>query len=114
MLLFVRQGDLYERIFRFFHLLSGFDKSDTLRPNPLISPGKQSIIFLNKPAFPWSSIVTSSQKPQGNVCYTPIRKYKIRRYLSMFFKNARIFTKDFTFQEGAFEVVDGKFGAVLP
>ena len=32
----------------------------------------------------------------------------------MFFKNARIFTKDFTFQEGAFEVVDGKFGAVLP
>ena len=32
----------------------------------------------------------------------------------MFYKNARIFTKDFTFQEGAFEVVDGKFGAVLP
>ena len=32
----------------------------------------------------------------------------------MFFKNGRIFTKDFTFQEGAFEVVDGKFGAVLP
>ena len=32
----------------------------------------------------------------------------------MFFKNARIFTKNFTFQEGAFEVVDGKFGAVLP
>ena len=32
----------------------------------------------------------------------------------MFYKNARIFTKDFTFQKGAFEVVDGKFGAVLP
>ena len=32
----------------------------------------------------------------------------------MFYKNARIFTKEFTFQEGAFEVVDGKFGAVLP
>ena len=32
----------------------------------------------------------------------------------MFYKNARIFTKDFTFQEGAFEVVDGKFGAILP
>ena len=31
----------------------------------------------------------------------------------MFYKNARIFTKDFTFKEGAFEVVDGKFGAVL-
>jgi len=32
----------------------------------------------------------------------------------MFYKNARIYTKDFAFQEGAFEVVDGKFGAVLP
>ena len=32
----------------------------------------------------------------------------------MFYKNARIFTKDFTFQVGAFEVVDGKFGAILP
>ena len=32
----------------------------------------------------------------------------------MFYKNARIFTKDFAFREGAFEVVDGKFGAVLP
>ena len=32
----------------------------------------------------------------------------------MFYKNARIFTKDFSFREGAFEVVDGKFGAVLP
>jgi N-acetylglucosamine-6-phosphate deacetylase len=32
----------------------------------------------------------------------------------MFYKNARIFTGDFTFQTGAFEVVDGKFGAVLP
>ena len=29
----------------------------------------------------------------------------------MFYKNARIFTKDFTFREGAFEVTDGKFGA---
>jgi hypothetical protein len=27
----------------------------------------------------------------------------------MFYKNARIFTKEFTFQEGAFEVVDGKY-----
>ena len=32
----------------------------------------------------------------------------------MFYKNARLFTKEFDFQEGAFEVVDGKFGAVLP
>ena len=32
----------------------------------------------------------------------------------MFYKNARIFTKDFSFKTGAFEVVDGKFGAVLP
>lgn len=32
----------------------------------------------------------------------------------MFYKNARIFTKDFVFQNGAFEVVDGKFGVVLP
>ena len=32
----------------------------------------------------------------------------------MFYKNARIYTKDFTFQNGAFEVKDGRFGAVLP
>ena len=32
----------------------------------------------------------------------------------MFFKNARIFTSDFTFKTGAFEVKDGKFGAILP
>ena len=32
----------------------------------------------------------------------------------MFYKNARIFLSDFTFREGAFEVVDGKFGAILP
>lgn len=32
----------------------------------------------------------------------------------MFYKNARIFTSDFRFQTGAFEVVDGKFGQVLP
>ena len=32
----------------------------------------------------------------------------------MFYKNARIFTSDFCFREGAFEVVDGTFGAVLP
>ena len=32
----------------------------------------------------------------------------------MFYKNARIYCSDFTFREGAFEVVDGKFGAVLP
>ena len=32
----------------------------------------------------------------------------------MFYKNARIFTSDFRFVTGAFEVVDGKFGAVLP
>ncbi|MBQ6858035.1 MAG: N-acetylglucosamine-6-phosphate deacetylase [Clostridia bacterium] len=32
----------------------------------------------------------------------------------MFYKNARIFTGNFTFEMGAFEVVDGKFGAVLP
>ena len=32
----------------------------------------------------------------------------------MFYKNARIFTPEFRFVTGAFEVVDGKFGAVLP
>ena len=32
----------------------------------------------------------------------------------MFYKNARIFGSDFKFHMGAFEVVDGKFGAVLP
>ncbi len=32
----------------------------------------------------------------------------------MFYKNARIFGNDFRFHYGAFEVVDGKFGAVLP
>ena len=32
----------------------------------------------------------------------------------MFYKNARIFGSDFKFHLGAFEVVDGKFGAVLP
>lgn len=32
----------------------------------------------------------------------------------MFYKNARIFSCDFTFRTGAFEVVDGKFGAILP
>jgi N-acetylglucosamine-6-phosphate deacetylase len=31
----------------------------------------------------------------------------------MFYKNARIFGADFQFHTGAFEVVDGKFGAVL-
>ena len=32
----------------------------------------------------------------------------------MFYKNARIFTGDFTFKTGAFEVKDGKFGRILP
>ena len=32
----------------------------------------------------------------------------------MFYKNARIYTPDFTFVTGAFEVKDGRFGAVLP
>ncbi len=32
----------------------------------------------------------------------------------MFYKNARIFCPDFQFRTGAFEVADGKFGAVLP
>ena len=32
----------------------------------------------------------------------------------MFYKNARIFCPDFLFRTGAFEVKDGKFGAVLP
>ena len=32
----------------------------------------------------------------------------------MFYKNARIFTGDFQFHTGAFEVVDGKFGKILP
>ena len=32
----------------------------------------------------------------------------------MFYKNARIFSADFQFHPGAFEVRDGKFGAVLP
>ncbi len=32
----------------------------------------------------------------------------------MFYKNARIFTGDFTFKTGAFEVKDGRFGEILP
>ena len=32
----------------------------------------------------------------------------------MFYKNARIYCSDFTFRVGAFEVVDGKFGQILP
>ena len=32
----------------------------------------------------------------------------------MFYKNARIFCSDFQFHIGAFEVKDGRFGAVLP
>jgi len=32
----------------------------------------------------------------------------------MFYKNARIFTGDFRFHTGAFEVVDGRFGKILP
>ena len=32
----------------------------------------------------------------------------------MFYKNARLFCSDFTFRTGAFEVVDGKFGRILP
>ena len=32
----------------------------------------------------------------------------------MFYKNARIFTDDFQFHDGAFEVSGGRFGAVLP
>ena len=32
----------------------------------------------------------------------------------MFYKNARIFCSDFQFRTGAFEVVDGRFGKILP
>ena len=32
----------------------------------------------------------------------------------MFYKNARIFTSDFRFVNGAFEVRGNRFGAVLP
>ena len=32
----------------------------------------------------------------------------------MFYKNARIFCSDFQFRRGAFEVKNGRFGAVLP
>lgn len=32
----------------------------------------------------------------------------------MYFKNARIFCSDFQFRTGAFEVKDGRFGAILP
>ena len=32
----------------------------------------------------------------------------------MFYRNARIYCSDFTFREGAFEVVDGRFGEILP
>ena len=32
----------------------------------------------------------------------------------MFYKNARVFCGDFIFRTGAFEVVDGKFGRILP
>ena len=37
-----------------------------------------------------------------------------KEYKTMFYKNARIFTSDFQFHTGAFEVVDGKFASVLP
>ena len=32
----------------------------------------------------------------------------------MFYKNARIFSKNFSFQKGAFEVINGKFGKIFP
>ena len=32
----------------------------------------------------------------------------------MFYKNARIYCGDFRFHNGAFEVVDGRFGVILP
>lgn len=32
----------------------------------------------------------------------------------MFFKNARLFTSDFQFHMGAFEVINGRFGTILP
>ena len=32
----------------------------------------------------------------------------------MFYKNAKVFCGDFSFHHGAFEVVDGKFGQVMP
>ena len=32
----------------------------------------------------------------------------------MFYKNARIFTGDFQFHNGTFEVKDGRFGEILP
>ena len=32
----------------------------------------------------------------------------------MFYTNARIFTSDFQFHIGAFEVKDGRFGQILP
>ncbi len=32
----------------------------------------------------------------------------------MFYKNARIFCKDFSFHQGAFEVTNGRFGEILP
>jgi N-acetylglucosamine-6-phosphate deacetylase len=32
----------------------------------------------------------------------------------MFYKNAKLFCKDFSFHTGAFEVVDGRFGRILP
>ena len=38
----------------------------------------------------------------------------LTRRFTMFYKNARIFTSDFKFHTGAFEVKDGLFGEVLP
>ena len=38
----------------------------------------------------------------------------IFRRTLMFYKNARIFCSDLRFHLGAFEVKDGRFGAVLP
>ena len=38
----------------------------------------------------------------------------MKEYAAMFYKNARIFGSDFQFHLGAFEVVEGRFGAVLP
>ena len=51
MLLFVRQGDLYEGISRFFHLKAGFERSDILCLNFLISLQTWSIILLDKLEF---------------------------------------------------------------
>lgn len=47
-------------------------------------------------------------------CSNIVFLYSRKGIVPVFYKNARIYTGDFQFHTGAFEVKDGRFGAVLP